>query len=81
MPILAYDGGSADYHIDEFENGFLFDTHEELVFTLEELCFRDDEFKSLVESAWKFRKFEEYDWKEVIGEFVRQLEENSVENR
>lgn len=73
IPVLAYDGGSANYHIEEFENGFLFDTHEELVFTLEELCFRPDEFKRLVDSAWKFREFESYTWEEVIGDFVRQM--------
>lgn len=77
MPMLAFDGGSADYHIEEFENGFLFDTHKELVATLEELCFQTDEFKSLVDAAWKFRKFETYTWDQVIGNFVKQLAEVS----
>lgn len=73
IPLLAFDGGSANHHIEEFENGYLFDSNEELVSSLEELCFQKEEFKRLVDGAWKFRKFETYSWNSVVKEFVVQL--------
>lgn len=73
MPILAVDGGSVNFHIEEFYNGYLFDSSADLVDTLEELCGVNKEFKSLVESAWQFRKFEDYTWDTVVKTFVHQL--------
>lgn len=73
LPILAYDGGSADYHIEPGQNGHLFTTINEMVQKLDELAVRPNEFDDLIESAWQFRKFENYNWQTVIQLFVQQL--------
>ncbi len=73
IPILAYDGGNAFYHIEEGINGHLFDSNTALVSTLEKLCQQKDEFEMLLDRAWAFRKFENYTWSTVVKSFVQQL--------
>lgn len=73
LPILAFDGGNAKYHIESGKNGFLFSSIQDLVDKLEILSNDDQDFKSLTKKAWKFRKYESYDWAKAADLFIEKL--------
>ncbi len=76
LPVLAYDGGNAKYHIEEGRNGMLFSSIESLVQQIEKIAKRPDQFQKLINKAWAFRKFENYTWFGLVKEFVVQLASN-----
>jgi len=75
-PILAFDGGNSFYHIEKGQNGFLFNSNKKLVDKILHLCENKKDFEKLLDTSWQFRKFEKYNWKEAVTQFVRQLATN-----
>jgi hypothetical protein len=73
MPILAINGGNTGYHIEAGKNGFLFDSMNDLMDKLEVLTLDNLALKKIVNTAWHFRKYEQYDWQDAADLFLKQL--------
>ncbi len=76
LPVLAIDGGNAKYHVEKEKNGYIFSSMASLVKKLEILSQDDQTFKKLLESAWVFRKFEQYSWEDAAELFLQKLNQN-----
>jgi len=79
LPVLAFDGGNVSYHLQEGKNGYLFASIEALVSKLEYLCQTKEKFEKLVESAWNFRSFENYEWSQAADQLLIGLKARSLQ--
>jgi glycosyltransferase involved in cell wall biosynthesis len=76
LPILALDGGNANYHVEERKNGFSFPSISSLVKKLETLSLDNPAFKKVVESAWDYEKPEQYSWENAAELFLQKLNQD-----